>query len=188
MLLSPGERMRTAEAFVGASPRRFDIAVHAGAQTTADTVALARHAKWIGADAVATIAPPYFPLDDHELLAHLRAAADACHPVPFYVYEFEARSGYSIPVSVIERLAETSENLQGLKVSDAPWERIERYLIEGLDLFIGLEPQVERGLARGARGAVSGLATAFPEIVDQLVHQRTSPAGTAVRELRVALD
>ena len=37
------------------------------------------------------IAPPYFPLDDAALLAHFAAAARACAPLPFYVYEFAAR-------------------------------------------------------------------------------------------------
>ena len=72
----------------------------------ADTVALAEHAADAGADAVAVIAPPYFPLDEEELLAHFEAAARACAPVPFYLYEFEARSGYAIPLPVIERLRE----------------------------------------------------------------------------------
>ncbi|MFZ9463647.1 MAG: type I restriction-modification system subunit M N-terminal domain-containing protein, partial [Vulcanococcus sp.] len=42
------------------------LAVHAGAQTTGETVRLAAHAKAIGADAVAVIGPPYFALDAEE--------------------------------------------------------------------------------------------------------------------------
>ena len=45
------------------------------------------------AAAVAVIAPPFFPLDDRSLEAHFTAAAAACAPLPFYLYEFEARSG-----------------------------------------------------------------------------------------------
>ena len=60
------------------APDGFLVAVHAGAQSTADTVELATHAKEIGADAVAVIAPPYFPLDAAAVLDHLRAAAEAC--------------------------------------------------------------------------------------------------------------
>ena len=46
-----------------------------GRADDADTVALAAHAAEVGADAVAVIAPPYFPLDEEELLAHFEAAA-----------------------------------------------------------------------------------------------------------------
>jgi dihydrodipicolinate synthase/N-acetylneuraminate lyase len=187
ILLSPAERVRVAERFVEARPDGFQIAIHAGAQSTTDTVALATHAKEIGADAVAVIAPPYFPLDEPALLEHLRAAAEACGPLPFYVYEFAGRSGYAIPVIVIERLRETSPNLAGLKVSDTPWSAIEPYALEGLDLFVGSEPLVLEALEHGADGAVSGLATAFPEIVAALVHDRDRTAGEHVSTLRTLL-
>jgi dihydrodipicolinate synthase/N-acetylneuraminate lyase len=187
ILLSPAERVRVAERFVEARRDGFQVAIHAGAQSTADTVALATHAKEIGADAVAVIAPPYFPLDEPALLGHLRAAAEACGPLPFYVYEFAGRSGYAIPVAVIERLRETSPNLAGLKVSDTPWSAIEPYALEGLDLFVGSEPLVLEALEHGADGAVSGLATAFPEIVAGLVHDRDATAGERVSTLRTLL-
>ena len=184
VLLSVDERRRAAESFVGARPDGFLIAVHAGAQSTADTVDLATHAKEIGADAVAVIAPPYFPLDEEAVLGHLRSAAEACTPLPFYVYEFAARSGYAIPVSVIERLRDDSPNLAGMKVSDTPWEAVEPYALEELDLFVGSEPLVLEAFEHGATGAVSGLAAAFPEIVAALVHERSAEAGEHVTMLR----
>jgi dihydrodipicolinate synthase/N-acetylneuraminate lyase len=187
ILLSVPERRRVAERFVEARPEGFRVAIHAGAQSTSDTVELATHAKEVGADAVAVIAPPYFPLDERALLEHLRSAAEACGPLPFYVYEFAGRSGYAIPVPVIERLRETSPNLAGLKVSDTPWSAIEPYMLEGLDLFVGSEPLVLEALEHGADGAVSGLATAFPEIVAALVHERDATAGEWVSTLRTLL-
>jgi dihydrodipicolinate synthase/N-acetylneuraminate lyase len=193
ILLSQQERQRAAEVFVAARSSAADsdrrplaVAVHCGAQTTADTVALTRHAAEIGADAVAVIAPPYFPLDDDALLGHFRAAAAACAPLPFYVYEFAARSGYPIPVTVIEQLRDVAPNLVGLKVSDTPFDRVEPYFLEGLDVFVGSEPLVLEGLERGAVGAVSGLAAAFPEMISALVHERAPDAHRAVVDLRDA--
>jgi dihydrodipicolinate synthase/N-acetylneuraminate lyase len=187
VLLNLTERRRAAERFVAARPRGFQIAVHCGAQTTHDTIALAAHAQEIGADAVAVIAPPYYPLDPDELFLHLRSAASACAPIPFYVYEFSGRSGYAIPVPVIERLRAGAPNLRGLKVSDSPWTAVAPYLMEGLDLFVGLEPLVLEGLEAGATGAVSGLATAFPETVARLVHDRDAAAHQRVLALRDGL-
>jgi dihydrodipicolinate synthase/N-acetylneuraminate lyase len=184
ILLSSHERRAVAERFVAARPGGFLVAVHAGAQTTDETVELAAHALEIGADAVAVIAPPYFPLDDDELLGHLTAAAEACGPLPFYPYSFAARSGYPIPPDVLERLRERAPNLAGLKVSDTPFERVEPFLGSGLDVFVGSEPLVAEGLRRGAAGAVSGLATAWPEVVASLVHDRSDEAHDAVVQLR----
>src|SRR5205085_10495056 len=104
MLFDLDERRRIAERFIDAGRDRLQVAVHCGAQTTADTVALAEHAAMYGADAVAVIAPPYFAFDEDELFAHFAAAARACAPTPFYVYEFAARSGYAVPLSVLARL------------------------------------------------------------------------------------
>src|SRR4051812_14904388 len=187
VLLSVDERRRVVERVLEARVGALQVAVHAGAQSTADTVALARHAREVGADAVAVIAPPYYPLDPDELLAHLSAAAAACDPVPFYLYEFVGRSGYAIPLDVVERLRADTSNLAGMKVSDTPWEKVTPYLIEGLDVFVGSEPLVPQGLDAGAKGAVSGLATAFPEIVAALVHDRTDAAAKAVTLLRERL-
>jgi len=177
-----------AEAFVNACSGRLQVAVHAGAQSTADTVALSTHAAEIGADAVAVIAPPYFALDEEELLAHFSAAAAACGSVPFYAYEFEARSGYAIPLAVIERLRERAPNFVGMKVSDSPWEKLEPYLIDGLDIFIGAEALLERGLAAGAAGAVSGLASCFPDAVVPLVRDRSALAQEKATALRASLQ
>jgi len=188
ILLSFEERKRATELFLAARPPGFAVAAHCGAQTTAETVALAGHAAAAGADAVAVIAPPYFELDERSLVEHFRAAVDACAPLPFYVYEFAARSGYAIPVTVIERLRDVAPNLAGLKVSDAPFERVEPYLLAGLDVFIGSEPLVLQGLERGAAGAVSGLAAAFPELIAALVHERSPEAHRAAVHIRDVLD
>ncbi len=160
ILLSAEERKRAAELFVASTAGRFQVAVHCGAQTTAETVALTRHAVEVGADAVAVIGPPYYTLDEEALYRHFAAAVAAAGPLPFYLYEFKARAGYSIPLSVIERLG---DRVAGLKVSNQPWEAVEPYLIEGLDIFIGAETLVARGLELGAAGSVSGVAAAFPD-------------------------
>jgi dihydrodipicolinate synthase/N-acetylneuraminate lyase len=188
VLFSPEERREIATAFVEAGRGRLQVAVHCGAQTTRDTAALAEHAAATGADAVAVIGPPYFPLDEEELYAHFQVAARACAPVPFYLYEFQARSGYAIPLSVVGRLHENVPNLAGMKVSDSPWERLEPYLGAGLDVFVGAEALLLQGLDAGAVGTVSGLAGSFPDAVVPLVRDRTQETADRASALRAALQ
>ena len=180
ILLTVAERTRVLAAFIACG---LPVIAHCGAQTTADTVALAADAAAAGAAGVAVIGPPYFPLDDESLLRHFTAAARACAPVPFYVYEFERVSGYAVPPAVIGRLREAAPNLAGLKVSDTPFAKIEPYLIEGLDLFVGAEALIGQGLAAGAAGAVSGLASAFPEVVAEAVRTADSQRAGELRAL-----
>jgi dihydrodipicolinate synthase/N-acetylneuraminate lyase len=182
ILLSADERKR---ALVNATRGPLPVLAHCGAQTTADTAALAAHAAEAGAEAVAVIAPPYFRLDADALLAHFVTAARACAPLPFYAYELEAASGYAIPVSVVERLRERVDNVKGIKVSDSPFARVSPYLLEGLDVYVGAEALIGEGLAAGVAGAVSGLASAFPEVVVAAVQNRDS---TAAGELRAVVE
>jgi dihydrodipicolinate synthase/N-acetylneuraminate lyase len=188
ILLSVDERRRATELFVAAAAGRLQVAAHCGAQSTADTIALVEHAAAAGVDAVAVIGPPYFRLDDEALYEHFRLAAAACVPTPFYLYEFEATSGYPIPIGVVERLREAAPNLAGLKVSDSPFEKVRPYLIEGLDVFIGAEALLAAGLEAGAAGAVSGLAAAFPREVADVVREPTSEGAKKLGELRAGIE
>jgi dihydrodipicolinate synthase/N-acetylneuraminate lyase len=188
ILLSVEERRRAAELFIAAARGRLRVAVHCGAQTTVDTVALAEHAAGAGADGVAVIAPPYFRLDDDALFEHFRRAASACAPTPFYLYEFEAVSGYPIPLGVLERLREAAPNLAGLKVSDSPFDKVRPYLVEGLDVFVGAEGLLAEGLEAGAAGAVSGLAAAFPDKVAEVVGGPSAEGAAALGMLRATVE
>lgn len=187
MLLEERERRRVAElAVIGA--RGLRVIVHCGAQTTAQTCALAAHAAEAGADGVAVIGPPYFALAPAEMLEHFAAAAAACAPLPFYVYEYADRSGYTVPVEVVRELRERAPNLVGMKVSDSPFDRVAPYLATGLDVFIGAEVVLREGLEAGAAGAVSAVAAAFPEAVAALVQEPTDERARLVESLRRLLS
>ena len=188
ILLRPEERRRAADFFLQASDRRLQVAVHCGAQTTADTVALSAHAAEVGADAVVVIGPPYFQLDEKAQYAHFLAAATACAPLPFYVYEFAATTGYAVAPAVLERLRQDAPNVVGLKVSDTPFERFERYLLPGFDIFVGPEALIAEGMARGAIGAVSALASALPAEIVSVVRDPTPEGAARLGELRAFVE
>lgn len=180
ILLTIDERKR---AIANATAGPLPVLAHCGAQSTAHTAELAAFAAEAGSEAVAVIAPPYFKLDEDALLAHFVEAARACAPLPFYVYELEAASGYAIPVSVVERLRERVDNVAGMKVSDAPFAKVAPYLLEGLDVYVGAEALIGEGLTAGVAGAVSGLASAFPEVVVDAVQSGDSTAAGKLREI-----
>jgi len=188
ILLSSEERRRATDLFLQAADRRFLVAVHCGAQTTAETVALSVHAAEVGADAVVVIGPPYFRLDEQAQLAHFQAAATACAPLPFYVYEFASTSGYPVAPSVLQRLRETAPNATGLKVSDTPWDAFSAYLLPEFDIFVGPEALIQQGMDAGAIGAVSALASAFPEEVAAVVRNPTVEGAARLAELRQSVE
>ena len=188
ILVSTDERRLAADEFVTSAHHRLAVVVHCGAQTTHDTIALAEHAAIHGADGVAVIPPPYFALDAEAIWRHFDAAAHACAPLPFYIYEFAARSGYVVPIDVVRRLQSTAPNLTGLKVSDSPFDAVAPYLIPGLDVFIGAEGLIYQGMESGAAGAVSGLAAAFPELTIDAVRSHTPEASARAARVRTSIE
>jgi dihydrodipicolinate synthase/N-acetylneuraminate lyase len=188
ILLRVEERRQVADLFLQAADNRFQVAVHCGAQTTRDTVTLAEHAAEVGANAVVVIGPPYFKLDEHAQYAHFFAAAAACAPLPFYVYEFAATTGYPIAPTVLERLRDSADNVVGLKVSDTPFDAFEKYLLPGFDIFVGPEALIADGMARGALGAVSALASALPREVGAVVRDPSKEGAVRLGELRAFVE
>ena len=188
ILLSVEERRRVADLFLQAADKRLQVAVHCGAQTPADTVTLAAHAAEVGADAVVVIGPPYFSLDEQAQYGHFLAAATACAPLPFYVYEFAATTGYAVAPRVLERLRDDASNVVGLKVSDTPFTAFEKYLLPGFDIFVGPESLIADGMVHGAVGAVSALASALPREVAAVVRNPTSEGAARLGELRAFVE
>ena len=186
ILLSLPERRSVAVAYRAAVRGR--LIVHAGAQSTRDTANLAAHAAEIGADGVAVIPPPYFPLDAKGLTAHFVAAAEACAPLPFFIYAFAARSGYPVPIEVVERVRAAAANLAGLKVSESPLDRVIPYLGLELPVLVGSEPLIPPAMARGAVGSVSGLASAFPDVVRDALDQPDAAAEARLAALRSMME
>ena len=186
ILLSVEERRDVARAFRESLGAR--LLVHCGAQTTADTVALAAHAAEIGADGVGVIPPPYYAIDELALERHLVAAAAACAPLPFFAYTFAARSGYPIPVDVIQRVRERAPNLAGIKCSESPFARVEPYLVLGLPVYVGNEPMIPSAMERGAAGTVSGLAAALPDVIRTAVDRPDAGARAQLASLREAME
>ena len=104
------------------------------------------------------------------------------------MYEFARASGYAVPLEVLERLREQAPNLVGLKVSDSPWEAFAPYLLEGLDVFVGPEALIAQGMRASAVGAVSALASAFPERVAAAVRDPDGDDAAAMGALREAIE
>ena len=115
-------------------------------------------------------------------------SAVVCAPLPFFIYAFAARSGYPVSIEVVERVRADAPNLAGLKVSEAPLERAASFLELGLPVLIGSEPLLPAVMARGAVGAVSGLAAAFPDVVRAALDRPDAHAEARLGALRAAME
>ena len=86
------------------------------------------------------------------------------------------------------RVRERVENIAGLKVSDAPFDRVRPFLALGLPVYVGAERLIPEALAAGAAGAVSGLASAYPEVVADVVRRPDPEGAERLDALRAAIE
>jgi 4-hydroxy-tetrahydrodipicolinate synthase len=138
------------------------VAAYSGRASTEETIDATRVAKEAGADATFIIQPWYSRPDDRGLYLHYKAVAEAVD-IPIVIYNNPNRAGLSIPISVIQRLANDTKSIIGLKQSD---------LSAVVDSFgalrdvISVSPygdaEILWGLAMGAKWSISYAANVIP--------------------------
>lgn len=188
-MLDVAERRLVAEAVVRQVAGRVPVVVHCGAPDTKTTADLARHAEAIGAEAVAAVIPYYFRYTGIELDEHFRAVAAAAPSIPHYVYENPDRVGYSAGVGVVTRLVNEVPNIVGVKDTGDTIGKITDYLTQPgkpIQVYVGNNTTIFPALVLGARGAVSAMANAVPELVTA-IYERWKEGSDQARDLQFIL-
>lgn len=170
ILLSPEERMRTAEFAVGHAADRVPIVLHCGAADTPTACRLARNAEELGVAAEASVAPYFFAYGSASLFDHFRRLAESAPGIGHYVYENPERVGYAVGIDTVVRLVREVPSVLGVKDTGDSVARMGRYLAaEGaIEVYAGNNELVVAALTVGARGAVSAIASAVPELMVSL--------------------
>lgn len=155
-LLTLDERRAIAERVVRASAGRIPVMVHVGAATTADAVTLARHAASIGADAISTVAPIYYPHGADVVFQYYREVG-AASDLPLFVYHLSLVNQLRLPApEYVERLL-ALPNIAGMKITDVDlylFGQIRAHAGERLQLFSGADEVLCHAVLSGAIGAI----------------------------------
>ena len=115
--LSHEEHHRVVELAIEASAGRVPVIAGAGSNSTAEAVALTRHAKKAGADAVLVVTPYYNKPTQEGMYLHFKAVADAAD-IPVIIYNIPPRSVIDMSVDTMARLAK-HPNIIGVKDATA---------------------------------------------------------------------
>ncbi len=167
-LFSTDERKAIAAATVEAVAGRVPVIVHTGAMTTAETIALTRHARSVGADAASVVTPWYFTHGDEALDAHYRAVLEAADGFPVWLYNLPKFANNSLSAALVTRLARGYKNCVGLKDSSGDLMTMcaVNHLLGGrFNTAIGPDNLILAGLALGLDCSVSGNSNQCPEVV-----------------------
>lgn len=166
LLMSTAQRQRAAEVAVDEVKGRIPVIVHAGAISTAEAIALARHAQEAGAQAAAVVAPPFYPMDHTCLVNHFVAVAQAVPGFPIYLYNLPGMAKNDIAPEVVSDVCQQAANVTGIKDSSRDVQRLKDYaqaVPQGFEVIVGSDGILLDGLQVGAVAGVSALASVFPE-------------------------
>jgi 4-hydroxy-tetrahydrodipicolinate synthase len=167
ILMAPRERKEALAFAVEHLDGRVPVLAHCGAADTRTACDLARHAASLGVRSEASVAPYFFAYRGPEVLAHFRAIAEAAPEMGHYVYENPERVGYSVGVRTVVRLVREVGDVLGVKDTGDSVGRIGEYLAAepAVEVYAGNNAVLLPALVVGARGAVSAIASACPELV-----------------------
>ena len=166
-LLTTDERKRVAETVVASAAGRVPVVVHAGAPSTRAAIDLAQHARQIGADAVAVVAPYYYPLPDDAVVAHYVDVCAAVSDYPVLLYNIPQRTGNAVLPRIAAEIVSRCPNVVGIKDSSGNLSQSIEYCALKPDFQVaqGADGLIVAGLAMGIETTVSGNANVFPELV-----------------------
>jgi 4-hydroxy-2-oxoglutarate aldolase len=138
-----------------------------GRESTAATIAAAKRAATIGADAVLVRTPSFYKnvMSTDAFVRHYTAVADAS-PLPVLLYNVTIFTGVNLLPDAVERLARHA-NIVGIKESNSDVVQLADFIARTPDDFIvlaGSGPTFYAALAAGASGAVLALANVLPDM------------------------
>ncbi len=150
------------------------IPVIAGAGTNATKKTIQRVLRFaeLGADQALVITPYYNKTSDAGLLAHFTAIADQS-PIPIILYNVPPRTGMTIPIQVLEKLAKHA-NIIGIKEASGDISYVmdvARLLNEDFGLYSGNDDMIVPVLSVGGIGVISVWANIQPKLVHVLVSE-----------------
>jgi dihydrodipicolinate synthase/N-acetylneuraminate lyase len=169
-IMTVEERMRVHEIVADQVQGRITVVAHVGTTSTAQSIALAKHAQGVGADYVASISPYYHRHDERTVVEYFRALVKAVD-LPVYVYNNPKASGVTLTPDFLVHLADVG--VQGIKDSAFSYITFAHFVLAMVDrpefrFIVGTEGIALPAFMAGAKGCVSGLANAFPELMVQL--------------------
>ncbi|AKR55260.1 4-hydroxy-tetrahydrodipicolinate synthase [Youhaiella tibetensis] len=183
--VSHEEHRRIIEICVEVTNKRVPVVAGAGANSTAEAVALARYAEDVGADAVLSVVPYYNKPNQEGLFQHFSAVARAT-ALPIILYSVPGRTVVDLTVDTIARLREAHDNIIGVKDATADMGRAtaQRAKLGADFILLSGEDMTALGFnAHGGTGCISVTSNIAPKLCAEF--QNACQQGNYARALEL---
>ena len=164
--LTVEEKKRIYEWTVQYTNKRVPVYVGTCANSTREAVQLSELAQAAGADCLSVLTPNYINPNQEQLFAHFAAIAKAVD-IPILLYNLPARTGNTLSVDLVIRLAEKFENIVGMKDSSGDFANAMALIDrapEGFHFVMGNDAMILPAFMLGAAAAIAATANVAPEI------------------------
>lgn len=155
---------------------RVPVIVGSGSNCTATQIEKSIEYQDMGADALLLIAPYYNKANPEGMYHHFKDTADQVK-IPCLLYNVPGRTGCSIPVSVVERLAK-HPNIVGIKEASGDLSYVAKLAAHcvGPDfaLYSGNDDVILPIMSLGGSGVISVFANVMPQMAHQIVEDYVS--------------
>ena len=182
--MSVQDRKSLTEVVMAEVGGRVPIIVHVGSVASRDAVELARHARDVGADGVASILPPMNRSLDHIYL-HYETIAASVPDLPFFPYIF---GGQLDAVSLMSELLVRMLNVGGAKYT-GPNMYEYKQLVDLRDndwtIFLGMDPQCVFGAMFGGNANIGTTLNYHPGIYREIHKSVAQGDFVRARDLQV---
>ena len=183
--LSHEEHIRVVEICVQETAGRVPVIAGAGSNSTDEAIALTKHAKSVGADAVLHVTGYYNKPSQEGQYRHFMAVADATD-LPILLYNIPARAIVEISVETMARLSELP-GIIGVKDATANLMRPTRErnaCRKGWRLISGEDGTALGYMAHGGHGCISVTANVAPKLCAEFQDACLRGAYDRARELQ----
>ena len=161
--LSHEEHERVVTFTIEAVKRRVPVIAGAGSNSTAEAIALTRHAKKAGADGALLITPYYNKPMQEGLFRHYQAVAEAVD-LPLVLYNIPSRTSVNLLPATVGRLA-AIRNIVAIKEGSGSLQQVSEIIQacgDRITVLSGDDPLTLPMMAVGAKGVVTVTANIAP--------------------------
>ena len=175
------EHQQVIEASVRLCAGRCRVIAGTGANSTAEAVALTRHAQSVGADGTLQVTPYYNKPNQEGLYRHFTAVADLGLPV--VLYNVPGRSALEIGLETVTRLAE-HPSVVAIKEAAGSVERVSAILSRcDLEVLSGDDSLTFPMMTTGACGVISVTSNVAPREMVTMVQAALQGDWATAREI-----
>jgi 4-hydroxy-tetrahydrodipicolinate synthase len=167
--MATDQRKKVSEIVIRETRKLIPVIVQVGAADPQTSLEIAVHAEKAGADAVASLTPFYYKPGDDAIVDYFSSLSKSTS-LPLFIYNIPRNTGNNVDAKLLLRLSKI-RNIVGIKDSSQDFTQLIDYMTavpKSFNVIVGTDSFLFSALYAGAKGGVSALANAFPELMVEM--------------------